>query len=122
MCLRPRRIAPPAWITVRCGCPGRKVAMGAVSRLIWQGLRSERRPQAMPPRHSARRLAVPDLAIGSSKCRAVADRHLLLAVAELGVVELDSHPLGRDGANEIDREVMGQREPGGREAEAFVNR
>src|SRR5882762_963873 len=51
----------------------------------------------------------------------MADRHLLLAMAELWVVELDGHPLGLDRANEIDREVVRQREAGGREAEALVD-
>src|SRR6266568_335203 len=117
-----RRIAAPAWIAVRSGCPCGKMAMGAVAGLVGQWLRGERCPQAMPPRHSARRLAVPDLTIRSRQCRPVTDRHLLLAMAELRVVELDGHALGFDRANEIDREVMGQREPRGREAEAFVDR
>ena len=85
------RVVQEVGLAVRV--PQAPVDVGAVAGLLGQRLGRQRGHQAVLMGDAAHRLAQPDLVVGGTQRRGVADRQLVLAVAELGVIGVDGDAL-----------------------------
>ena len=96
--------------------------MGAVAGLVGDRLGSQAGPQAVPEGHAADGFPVQHVVVGGAQRVGVPDRHLVLAVTELGVVVLDDQALRLQRRDEFHGEVVREVEAGGGVAQAVVDR
>ena len=96
--------------------------VGAVAGLVGDGLGGQGRPQGQALGDPADGLAVEDHVVGRPQRGRVPYGQLLLAVAQLRVVVLDPQALRLQGADQLDRVVVGGVEAGAGEAQAVVER
>ena len=96
--------------------------MRAVPGLIGDGLGGQARPQPAAQRYSPDGLAVDHVIVGRAQSRGMPDRHLLLAVAKLGIVVLDLQALRLQCPHKLDGVVVRHVEAGRRVTEAVVDR
>ena len=96
--------------------------MRAVASLIDERLGRERGPQPVAVSDGPHGLPIEDLAVGGFERRRVADRQLLLAVAELRVVLLDRNALRLERGHDVVHHGRRRRHPDGGEAETLVQR
>ena len=94
--------------------------MGAVAGLAWDRLGRQARPQPAAERGAPHRLPVQHVVVGGPQRGRVPDGHLLLAVAQFGVVVLGPQALGAERAEQVHGEVVRQVEAGGGVAQAVI--
>jgi hypothetical protein len=97
------------------------VDVGAVARLVGDGLGGEGRPHGHAGGDAPDRLAIDHLIVGGTHGGGVADRELLLAVAELGMAVLGPQALALQGVEQGHRVVVGLVEAGGGVTQAVVD-
>ena len=102
--------------------PQAEVDVRAVAGLVGPGLGRERRVKAVVVGHVAHGLAVVDLVVGGAQRVGMADRQLLLPMAELGIVLVDAHALRFERGDDVVDHARRERHARGREAQRLVER
>ena len=115
-----RRLPRLAVRAARAGLAQRQMQVGTVARLVGDRLGCQACPHPAAERDAAHRLAIQHLVVGGAQRRGVPHRHLLLPVAQFGVVVLDLHALFLQGLVQLERVVVRKVEAGGRVAQAVV--